>query len=64
MSSLNPQEPKFTTTTTMMIVVYSVIPSYIVFTCRALLVQGQAVSVGGNGNDASVPESDVKRIRI
>ncbi|XP_024461400.1 ultraviolet-B receptor UVR8 isoform X3 [Populus trichocarpa] len=25
---------------------------------------GQAVSVGGNGNDASVPESDVKRIRI
>ncbi|XP_034907342.2 ultraviolet-B receptor UVR8 [Populus alba] len=36
----------------------------IVFTCRALLVQGQTVSVGGNGNDASVPESDVKRIRI
>lgn len=25
---------------------------------------GQTVSVGGNGNDASVPESDVKRIRI
>lgn len=35
--------------------------------CRSLLlqVQGQlAVLIKGNGSDASVPESDVKRIRV